>query len=111
MFDYSGAYGSPNRRRGVMQDDAAPDMGSPDFSATPPSFLSSGDGSAGSPIVVGGDPSLHMSQMTQPNQWQSFLGGMQGRGGGRGGLMGGIASLSGRGGAAGGIGRIAKFLL
>lgn len=103
MFDYSGAYNSPIRKRGVFQDPGAP----PDMGDAPPSLLNSGDGSAGSPIVVGGDPSLQLSSMDQRrNKWQSFLGGAR-----QGGLMGGLAGLSGQGGVAGGIGRVAKFLL
>lgn len=106
MFDYSGAYGSPIRKRGVYQDTGdAPALG-PD---TPPSMLNSGgDGSAGSPIVVGGDPSLQLGGMQQRrNKWQSFLGGAQNGGG----IMGGLSKLAGQGGAAGTIGNIAKFLI
>lgn len=70
------------------------------------SFL--GDGSEGSPISVGGDPSLYIGgPMQKRNKFQSFLGGMQGGGG----LMGGLAGMAGRGGVAGGIGSVAKFLL
>lgn len=103
MFDYSGAYSSPIRKRGVFQyPDSPPDLGD-----APPSLLNSGDGNAGSPIVVGGDPSLQLSGMNQRrNKWQSFLGGAR-----QGGLMGGLAGMSGQGGVAGGIGKFAKFLL
>lgn len=104
MFDYSGAYGSPIRKRGVYQDPgSAPDMGD-----APPSLLNSGDGSSGSPIVAGGDPSLQLSGMDQRrNKWQSFLGGARG---GRG-IVGGLAGMAGQGGVAGGIGNFAKFMI
>lgn len=103
MFDYSGAYASPIRKRGVFQyPDSPTDMGD-----APPSLLNSGDGNSGSPIVVGGDPSLQLSGMDQRrNKWQSFLGGAR-----QGGLMGGLAGMAGQGGVAGGIGKFAKFLL
>lgn len=111
MFDFSGGYGGygPIKRRGPFQGpgDAPP----PTLGEAPPSFLDSGaggDGSADSPIVVGGDPSLQLSGI-QPrrNKFQSFLGGLQGGHG----LMGGLAGLSGQGGMAGRIGGAAKFLL
>lgn len=72
-----------------------------------------GDGSAASPIMVGGDPSLQLTNMPQrKKKWQSFLGGMQpnqqGQGGG---MLGGLSTLAGTGGFAGGVGNVAKFLL
>lgn len=109
MFDYSGAYNNPLRRRQFQDPGAPPDMGD-----APPSLLNSGDGSGASPIVVGGDPSLQLSGV-QPKRsgWQSFLGSMmtQPRQYQQGGMAGRLAGMAGQGGVAGGIGRVAKFFL
>jgi hypothetical protein len=64
-------------------------------------------GGAQNPVVVGGDPSLHLSSMKKKNKWQSFLGGMQGSGG----IGGGLSSMAGSGGVSGAVGNIAKFLI
>lgn len=100
MFTGGMGYGRPKSNiYGVQQNEY-------DDGSQPQSMI--GDGSAGSPITVGGDPSLHLSQMSQPrNKWQSFLGGMQG---GRG-VAGGLSTLAGGGGFGGAIGGMAKFLL
>lgn len=95
MFDYSGAYGSPIRRRPMVNDAQMPDisMGEPPAQATP-GFL---DG---------------MTGPERPSYGDSFLAGMQqNRNNGTNRIMAGLSGWAGAGGIRGGIGTAARFLI
>lgn len=91
MFDYSGAYGSPIRKRPMVNDAQMPDISMGDQPAVP-GFL---DG---------------MTGPERPTYGDSFLAGMQqNRGANR--ITAGLSGWAGAGGIRGGIGTAARFLL
>lgn len=92
MFDYSGAYGSPIRKRPMVNDVQMPDIPMGEPPAQAPGFL---DG---------------MTGPERPTYGDSFLAGMQqNKGANR--ITAGLSGWAGAGGFRGAIGSAARFLI